>query len=175
VPLVIRWPRRTQPGSRSDVPVSGIDFFPTILEVAGVEKPEGKILDGKSLVPLLTANGIFPERPLFWHFPFYLENGNRETRDILFRTRPGSVVRKGDWKLHHYFEDNGFELYNLAEDPGEKQDLSRSHPEKVKELLLILNNWREVINAPVPRESNPEFDLELEKAAMEERLKKIDY
>jgi arylsulfatase A-like enzyme len=80
-----------------------------------------------------------------------------ETRDALFRTRPGSVVRKGDWKLHQYFEDGGLELYNLKEDIGEQNNLASSNPEKTQELLGILEEWREATGAPVPDQLNPDY------------------
>ena len=110
-PMFVRWPGKVKPGTTCDVPVNGIDFFPTLLEAAEAKKPEGKVLDGVSLMPLLTQTGTIKDRPLFWHFPVYLPEGNSETRDPRFRTRPGSVVRYGDWKLHEYFEDGGLELY----------------------------------------------------------------
>ena len=157
VPMVVRWPGKTNSGSVCNVPVSGIDFFPTFLEVAGSKKPPGKLLDGVSLIPLLTQSGPIKERPLFWHFPIYLGHGNSESRDPKFRTRPGSVIRLGDWKLHQYFEDAGLELYNLKNDIGEKVNLVDKEPGKVKELQDILTAWRKDTGAPVPRELNPKY------------------
>lgn len=160
-PMFVRWPGQIEAGSRCDEPVSGIDYFPTFLEAAGLEPPEEKVLDGKSLMPLLTGAGTLGERPLFWHFPVYLQNGNDETRDPHFRTRPGSVVRLGDWKLHQYFEDGELELYNLADDIGEQVDLAATHPEKAKELHTMLSEWRRELDAPVPTELNPDFGREM--------------
>jgi hypothetical protein len=117
-------------------------------------------LDGISLLPHLTKNRSIQERPLFWHFPIYLQaylTEGYETRDSLFRTRPGSVVRLGDWKLHQYFEDGGLELYNLREDIGEKDNLVDTYPEKAAELSRILEEWRANTNAPVPTDLNPEY------------------
>ncbi len=111
-------------------------------------------------MPLLTQRGPFKDRPLFWHFPIYLQlyaKGSSETRDPKFRTRPGSVIRYGDWKLHEYFEDGGLELYNLKDDPGEKTDLADKHPDKVAELHTLLKDWRQAIGAPIPRELNPKY------------------
>lgn len=157
VPFIMRWPGSIQPGATCDAPVSGIDFFPTLLDVTGARKPEGKVLDGLSLAPLMSQTGTFPERPLFWHFPIYLQRGNEETRDPKFRTRPGSVVRLGDWKLHEYFEDGGLELYNLRTDLGEKNNRVNDYPDKVQELHALLKNWRNELNAPIPSERNPEY------------------
>ena len=87
----------------------------------------------------------------------YYNPENQETRDSLFRTRPGSVVRVGDWKLHQYFEDGGLELYNLKQDIGEEHDLAEENPAKVNELLEILDEWRAMTGAPVPAEINENF------------------
>ncbi len=161
-PLIIKWPEKIKPGTRCDEPVSGIDFMPTFLEAASVPVPGNKILDGVSLIPLLLGNGSVEKRPLFWHFPIYLQAYVKpgepcETRDPKFRTRPGSVVRLGDWKLHEYFEDGGLELYNLKTDIGEKINLVNKNPDKVRELHQLLLNWRKEIKAPVPTELNPEY------------------
>jgi arylsulfatase A-like enzyme len=158
-PLFIRWPNKIKAGSKCDVPVTNLDFFPTILEATGVKKKE-KLLDGVSLMPLLTQSGTIPERPLYWHFPIYLQayaKNNPDNRDVKFRTRPGSVIRYGEWKLHEYFEDNGLELYNLRTDVGEKNNVASKNPEKVKELHAMLKQWRKETNAPVPTELNPKY------------------
>ena len=117
-------------------------FLPTLLQVAGIRTPKNFNPDGKSLVPILTGKINHLNRPLFWHFPVYLEDGNEQTRDILFRTRPGSVIRLGDWKLHEYFEDGGRELYNLREDIGEQKNLLNQYPEKARKMQKILDKWR---------------------------------
>ena len=160
-PMIVRWPDKIKPGSRCNVPVSGIDLFPTFLEAAGINTPRGKVLDGESLMPLLTQSGTIKDRPLFWHFPIYLQayarKGPVETRDPKFRTRPGSVIRHGDWKLHEYFEDGGLELYNLVEDIGEKNNLAGKKPQKVSELHGMLKEWRKKTGAPVPTKLNPEY------------------
>ncbi|KPL16272.1 MAG: aryl-sulfate sulfohydrolase [Bacteroides sp. SM23_62] len=163
-PLVIAWEGKIEASQRSDKPVTNLDLFPTILESAGLKKhlrnKEALPLDGISLIPHLTKNRDINERPLFWHFPVYLEaylSEGAETRDSIFRTRPGSVVRIGDWKLHQYFEDGGLELYNLKEDIGEKVNLSETDPDKTQELLNILEEWRVSTGAPVPTELNPDY------------------
>ena len=101
-----------------------------------------------------------PERALFSHFPIYLQGyniNNNENRHSLFRTRPGSVIRKGDWKLHYYFEDNGVELYNLKNDIAEKNDLSKINMSKVKSLFDELQEWWEFTDAPIPTKQNPDY------------------
>jgi arylsulfatase A-like enzyme len=160
VPLIVRWLKNIRGGRRLDVPVSGIDFYPTFLGLVSKYHGKNDILDGVNLMPLLMEKGQWQKRPLFWHFPIYLENGNPETRDPVFRTRPGSVIRLGSWKLHEYFEDGGIELYNLKNDIGEKQNLSERRPDLVKELHGELMAWRNKVGAPVPSALNPDYDLD---------------
>ena len=136
-----------------------MDIFPTVLNYAGIDT-NSLSLDGNNLSSILEEEVQTMERSLFWHFPIYLEAYNvndNENRDSLFRTRPGSVIRKGDWKLHYYFEDNGEELYNLANDIGERNNLAETYPEKVEELIKLLEKWWEETNAPVPATKNPEY------------------
>ncbi len=160
-PLVVRWPGMVEPNSSCGVPVIGTDFFPTFLEAAGLPVPAGKVLDGVSLVPLLTQTGTLAERALFWHFPVYLQKyagAGDDSHDPLFRTRPGSAMRMGKWKLHEYFEDGRLELYDLEADPGERSNLAASHPEQAAELHKLMRKWRAELNAPVPTEKNPAYD-----------------
>jgi len=156
-PLFVRWPGKVKAGGKCNVPVIGVDYFPTFLDVAKIPKPSDKILDGVSLMPLLTGRGQFPERAIFWHFPVYLQNGNKETHDMLFRTRPGSAMRYGKWKLHEYFEDGRLELYDIDKDIGEKHNLAEEMPEKAAELHRMLKEWREKTGAPVPKTPNPKY------------------
>jgi arylsulfatase A-like enzyme len=160
-PLVVRWPGKVKPNSTCNIPVSGIDFFPTFLEAAGLSVPYGKVLDGVSLMPLMTQDGSIPERTLFWYFPVYLQTYAGEaddSHDPLFRTRPGSALRQGKWKFHEYFEDGRLELYDLQADPGERENLASVYPEKAEELHESLRQWRKEMNAPVPTERNPAYD-----------------
>jgi len=156
-PMFVYWKGKIAEGTKCDVPVTNLDFFPTILDVAGISKPTGKILDGQSILQVLTNKGDLGERPLFWHFPIYLEGGNIETQDTIFRTRPGSSIRLGEWKLIQYFENNNLELYNLKEDIGEKNNRAKSNPEKTNELLGLLEKWKKYTHAPIPTELNPAF------------------
>jgi arylsulfatase A-like enzyme len=156
-PLIVRWPGHTESGSISRVPVIGTDFYPSFLEIAGATRPR-QPLDGVSLVPLLNgepASEAFTERPLFWHFPAYLEAGRMIGP---WRTTPAAAVRRGDFKLMEFFEDNRLELYDLGSDISETRDLSGSMPEKVAELHALMVRWRETVDAYVPSELNPEYD-----------------
>lgn len=159
VPYIIKWPNTIKAGSTNTTPIVNMDFFPTFMDILDIDLPE-KILDGKNILPLLKGDKI-NERPLFWHFPIYLQAykpTKDDGRDPLFRTRPGSTVRFKNWKLHHYFEDNALELYNLDDDLGERNNLVDSNPKKTKELYNLLETWRLEVNAPVPTKLNPEYD-----------------
>ena len=118
VPFFFHWKDKIKNGVNSVTPISHLDIFPTIMDVIGDYSME-KEFDGNSILNSLITGKEVMERSLFWHFPIYLQGynvENNENRDSLFRTRPGSVIRKGDWKLHYYFEDNEIELYNLKDD-----------------------------------------------------------
>lgn len=161
VPYIIKWPGKIKPNTQSNIPITNLDFFPTFQSVLELELPN-KILDGVNLMPLLAGKKI-AKRDLFWHFPVYLQPYNSKDddgRDPLFRTRPGSTVIHGKWKLHQYFENNDLELYNLKKDLGERHNLAATHPKKTQQLLRILKKWRKDLNAPVPSQLNPKFDAD---------------
>lgn len=165
VPLVLSWPGKIQAQSQCDEAVINIDFYPTLMDITGASEGEGE-LDGVSLWPLLSGQTrSLPERSLYFHFPIYLQAykaGYDNGRDPLFRTRPGSVIREGVWKLHYYYEDGGKELYKLSRDPGELQDLSDINTNKTNDLMKKLEVWLKDQNAPVDFATNPEFDLNTE-------------
>jgi arylsulfatase A-like enzyme len=170
VPFFVKWPGVVKPGTKSSEPIIGVDLYPTICEIAGATLPTGQPVDGVSLVPLLTGEKkTLGNRALFWHFPAYLQSYSgvwNEQRDPLFRTRPCSIIRVGDWKLHQYFEDGGLELYNLHKDIGETTDLSQQYPQRVQELRARLESWRMRVKAPLPTALNPAFDAEAEARAI---------
>ena len=144
-PLIVKWPGAVKPGSTCAVPVSSIDFFPTLLEAAGV-KSEAKV-DGRSLVPLLKQSGTLQRDALYWHYPHYWGGT---------RVRPFGAVRAGDWKLIEFYEDMRVELYNLNRDLGETRDLSEQTPGKVAELREMLHQWRKSVDAQMPT-PNPAY------------------
>lgn len=149
VPLLIRQPFGTPRGATCHVPVTSIDFYPTLLEVCGVEQPADVALDGESLVPLLKEpkTGKLNRAALTWHFPGYLQGYGTSN----WRTTPAGSIRMGDYKLIEFFEDGTLELYNLADDIGEKNNLVEAQPEVAKRLHDALVAWREQVNAPMPR------------------------
>jgi arylsulfatase A-like enzyme len=144
-PLIVKWPGTTRPGATCGVPVSSIDFFPTLLEIAGVPSPTK--IDGRSLVPLLEQTGPVERDALYWHYPHYW-GGNR--------VRPFGAVRAGDWKLIEFYEDMRVELYNLRDDLGEARDLARERPAKAAELRERLHDWRKSVSAQMPT-GNPSY------------------
>ena len=172
-PMIVKWPAKVKSGSACEIPVIGIDFYPTFLEMAGIPVPKDKILDGLSIMPLLAGEKSLNRDALFWHFPAYLQKyngGMEDARDPLMRTRPVSVIRKGDWKLMLFYEEwmldgqwpaietnNAVELYNLAADPGERINLSTSETKTRDELLNQLLDWLAQIKAPVPDKANSEY------------------
>lgn len=160
VPLLFHWPSQHWVPREEKTPVTNLDLYPTLLDLAEIPLPTNQSLDGVSLANVLRDQEQLPQRPLFWHFPIYLQAyrpGQDGSRDDLFRTRPGSIVRYGRWKLHEYFEDGGLELYDLKRDPGEQNNLAVSRKRKAQQLLSMLQNWREQMEAPVPTEPNPEY------------------
>ncbi len=147
VPLIIKVPGMTRPGSQCHEPVISTDFYPTILELAGLAAKPEQHLDGVSLVPLLNeSKSSLGRDAIYWHFPLYHSSGGT----------PCSAIRAGDYKLIEYFEDYRVELYNLKDDIGETKDLSKTNPEKAKELREMLHRWREDVNAQIPK-PNPDY------------------
>ena len=163
VPLIIKWPNMSQKNTVSYSNVSQLDFFPTILDVIKNDlKPNN--LDGTSLKNHIT-NSTKIDRDLFFHFPIYLEAYSKsedQGRDPLFRTRPGSVIVSNNWKLHHYFEDNKVELYDLKNDPSETINLIKTDREVAVKLFQKLKKWRKNNRVFIPSEPNPLYDYQFD-------------
>ena len=145
-PYFVRAPGVTEPGSTCDTPVTGTDFYPTILELTGLPLAPEQHVDGVSLVPLLKGQAIEP-RPLFWHYPHYGNQGGE----------PSSIIRRGDWKLIHYWEDGRDELYQLSEDPAEQHDVAQQQPERRGTLRRELDAWLTEVHAKIPQ-PDPRYD-----------------
>jgi arylsulfatase A-like enzyme len=170
VPMIVRWPGVVTPGSASNVPVLNVDFYPTFLAAAGAAAPASP-LDGESLLPMFQGKTELQRKAIFWHFPGYLDGPVPRGRDPVFRTRPVSIIRKGDWKLHLFHEEwqldggreklgtnRAVELYNLASDPGETTDLAATNMCERDELLDDLVAWIKRVPAPLPEKPNPDYD-----------------
>ena len=145
VPLVVRWPGTVKPGSLCREPVSSVDFYPTFLEMAGLDPPFGHPLDGRSLLSLWKEKGRPKRDAIYWHYPHY------------HHTSPAGAIRRGDWKLIEFFEDGRLELYHVREDMSERRNLAGVHPERAAGLRKKLAEWRVSVNADMP-EPNPDYD-----------------
>ena len=154
-PYYIKAPGITHAGTTSAVPVSGIDWYPTLLELAGVPAPDEQDIDGVSLLPLLKGGWIV-DRPLIWHYPHYGNQGGE----------PSSIITENDWKLIHYHEDGRDELYQLATDPSEQTDLAPLKPDRVKALRAKLDAWLKETGARFPTKDT-QFDAAQREARWE--------
>jgi arylsulfatase A-like enzyme len=147
-PMIVKWPGTVRAGGVCEAPVSSVDFYPTILEMAGSKAD----VDGVSIVPLLKQSGELKREAIYWHYPHYSNQGGK----------PGGAVRKGDLKLIEFYEDGKLELYNLKEDLGEKNDLAAKMLDQAKELHQILKDWRKAVDAQMPT-PNPDYKPAKEK------------
>ncbi|MEX2371492.1 MAG: sulfatase-like hydrolase/transferase, partial [Bacteroidales bacterium] len=154
-PYFIKVPWLNIAGKKSSVPATGTDFYPTILELTGAELRPGEHHDGISLVPAFHDESI-PDRPLYWHYPHYGNQGGE----------PSSVIRLGEWKLIHYYEDDKVELYNLKLDEEEHNDVAGEHPELVRRLHEQLFGYLDAVGAKFPVH-DPLYDEALEKEHLE--------
>ena len=136
-PFLIRWPGVTKPGSRCDVPVVSTDFYPTILDMAGLPANNDQHLDGVSLAPLLKGGKRIDRDAIYWHYPHYSNQGGF----------PGAAIRMGNWKLIERFEDGRVHLYNLEQDIGERKDLASEHAQRVSQMRGRLHTWYKQVDA----------------------------
>lgn len=150
VPQIVYWQGVTPAGSECDTPVITMDIFPTVLAMLGLNGGDDPELDGVSLVPLLQQSGDLAERSLFWHYPHYQHYQ-------LEGTTPYGAIRRGDFRLIEFYDDNPVELYNLSEDAGERSNLAMSSPELVESLREELHEWLRAVDAQMPT-INPDYD-----------------
>lgn len=147
VPLIIKYPGIAKEGSLRNTPVSSVDFFATIAEITGSDT-KGTETDGISILTLLEKDSM-KERPLFWHYPHYSNQG----------VEPGSAIRLGKYKLIDNFEKGRQELYDLEKDLSETNDISGSHPATTRKLYGLLKAWRNKTNARM-MDKNPKWNGE---------------
>lgn len=160
-PWIVCVPGVTKPGSTCDTPVISTDYYPTLLELAGLPLKPAQHLDGKSLVPLLKGEVMERGTPLFWHYPHYGNQGGA----------PYGAIREGDWKLIEWYEDGALELYNIPRDNSEKNNLAATHPDQVKALHEKLIAWRKEVGAIMPT-ANPDFKPQAKPAASPKKGKR---
>lgn len=148
-PMIVKWADKVIPASVCNDYLIVEDFFPTILEMAGINKyTTVQKIDGRSFVPMLLQTGTTSKgRELVWHYPNkWGANG------------PGigttSTIRSGDWKLIHWYKDGKNELYHIAVDIGENSDVAVQHPEIVKTLSKKLGNYLKSVKAQIPIDKN---------------------
>jgi arylsulfatase A-like enzyme len=146
VPLLVKWPGNAKGNSTSDVPVCGIDLWPTIRDACGAAQPEQGRTDGVSLLPLWMPSGRITRDSLFWHYPHYANQGGK----------PGAAVRSGEWKLIEFYEEGRRELFHVAKDVSESRNLAEQEPERVRELAAKLDEWRKSVGTLIPT-PNPDY------------------
>ena len=144
-PMIVKWPGVVKSGSVCNDYLIAEDFFPTILEIAGIaEYATKQIVDGKSFMPMLMQKGTTEKkRDLFWHYP---NNWGADGPGI----GTTSTIRSGNWKLIYWYKDQHFELFNIEEDIGENNDLAKKYPQKVNELALKLGSYLRTVSAQRP-------------------------
>ena len=125
VPGILEWPSRIPSARSTDLPASSSDYLPTILDVLGVERPDARPLDGISLLPLI--EGRMEQRP----------------EPIGFQSRNQLALTGNRWKLISRDRGKTWMLFDLIEDPSEKTDLSRKHPDRVRTMAAALKAWTE--------------------------------
>jgi arylsulfatase A-like enzyme len=157
-PMLIKWPGVVEPGSICHEVVTSTDFYPTMLEMAGLALRPRQHADGVSLAGLLKGTGTLDRRPIYWHYPHYHGSGNR----------PSGAVRAGDYKLIEWYEDGRVELYNLKDDLGEQDDLAATMPAKADELRRLLHAWRGEVGARMP-EGKPREDFDVWRQARDRK------
>ncbi|MGB9596043.1 MAG: sulfatase/phosphatase domain-containing protein, partial [Candidatus Poribacteria bacterium] len=145
-PLIIRYPKVIKGGSVCDVPITSTDFYPTILEMAGLDLMPDQHCDGVSFFGLFNGKTKLDRDAIFWHYPHYGNQGGT----------PGASVRCGGYKLIEFFEDGRLELYNLVDDVSEKNNVAEEKRNLTKELKEMLNDWKVKVGAKIP-ERNPDY------------------
>jgi arylsulfatase A-like enzyme len=143
IPLIVCWPKIVPAGKVCDVPTSNVDFYPTLLECVGIKPDPKQELDGVSILRILkNPEEELDRNVLYWHYPL--------DKPHFLGGRSSSAIRQGDWKLIAFFDTGTIELYNLARDPGETQNVADEHPERTSEMARRLAAWRQGITGGSP-------------------------
>jgi len=170
VPTCMAWPGKIQKGATCSTPITFVDYLPTFADLTGASlEAHTHPLDGVSLVPLMMGKSI-PERSIFWHFPLYANLSGRVrkakpsgtfpvfgTKRLYWRGVPATAIRRGNYKLLYFYEDETIKLFDLVNDIGESKDLSTTLPDIAAQLLKELKEWTIAVDAPIPTRLNPLF------------------
>jgi len=143
VPLIVKWPGKLEAGSQSERIVSGVDYYPTLLDIVGLDQKPEQHLDGVSFKNNLLGKSIKQREAAYWHFPL----GDKLKKVI--GMPKASAIREGDYKLIEWYETGTFELYDLKNDISEEHDLSKEKKTKAERMLKDLRNWRKEVQTPL--------------------------
>ncbi len=144
VPFIMYWKGRVLKNLSTDLPITLADIFPTIAKVADSKYILDASVDGKDIFQLLKDSSTYRNRPLYWHYPHYSNQGGK----------PGAAIREGNWKLIYNYEDESVELYDLLHDVSEQNDLSAAKPETTSMLKSKLQKWLSDTHAAFPKKNN---------------------
>lgn len=149
IPLIVKWPKQIAAARETSAPVTLTDIYPTLLNAIGLPLLPQQHVDGVSFWDVLRNGSVPKNRPLFWHYPHYSDQGGT----------PGSAMLSGRYKLIESFEDNSLELYDLVADPGEKANLAKTQPARTLQMRDTLWAWRKSLNANMPPDYAPPVGL----------------
>ena len=144
VPFLVRWPGRIEPGTRSDTPIISMDVVATLEKVC--QLPVQETVDGVDLTPVLTGQGPLQREAIYFHYPNYAFHK---------KNRLGSAIRQGRFKLIKFYDGPELELYDLAADIGEQQNLASSRPKLARQLEKRLDHWLRQTGASRPIRLDP--------------------
>lgn len=159
VPGLLRWPGRARPGGVSDEPISGVDWLPTVCEIAGVAAPADRAIDGASWTPALNGGRVRRRTPLYWQYNPAASRPKVALRDGDWKIlaalsgpaiAPGADVREADQRAFKSAEAEGFELYNLREDVGEATDLAAREPDRTRAMAAALRRLHREVRDESP-------------------------
>jgi len=163
-PFFIKVPWLKTKELASDFPVIHTDFYPTLLDLAGVPLQPEQHIDGISLKPILEGKHINLERPLYWHYPHYGNQGGE----------PSSIIQQNGWKLIHYWEDNREELFKLPSTEKDELNVITKHPKIAQKLSNQLRSWLHEVGAKYPKK-DIEFDsIKRQKRLINIKTKKLE-
>jgi len=175
VPFFIWWPNHIA-AQRTSEPAMAIDLYPTLMHLAGVSSVD-QMLDGADLAPLFApasgAHASLARDALFWYFPAYVASTDIDAPANLFTQRPAAVIQQQGWKLISYLDGTTAELYDLATDPSEKNNLAAREPQKVQALETRLHQWMTQMNLPPTLPPNPDFSADMERSMAESWWRKL--